>query len=131
MGLQAKSHDILALGPGTCTLVRGFALRGAKAIGIDPDLRLLAEAKKLDSLVGVTIIYRVGKAEAIPLSYCSSDIITAGQCWHWFDELVVAQEIARVARPGEKVAIAHFDWLPISESLVEATEKLILRRNPT
>jgi predicted RNA methylase len=51
MGLQAKSQDIIDLGTGTGTLARGFALRGAKAIGINPDLRLLAEAKKLDSLM--------------------------------------------------------------------------------
>jgi hypothetical protein len=33
-------------------------------------------------------------------------------------------------KPGGKLAIAHFDWLPLVGSMVEATEHLIQRYNP-
>ena len=57
-------------------------------------------------------------------------VVTAGQCWHWFDGRQAALECARVLKPNGFVVIAHFDWLPIPEGVVEATEHLIVRHNP-
>lgn len=41
-----------------------------------------------------------GTAEAIPLTDASVDAVLVGQAFHWFDEAVALQEIARVLRPG-------------------------------
>lgn len=33
-------------------------------------------------------------------------------------------------KPGGKLVIANFDWLPLARNVVEATEELIIRYNP-
>jgi SAM-dependent methyltransferase len=63
------------------------------------------------------------------LSGASVDVVSAGQCWHWFDRPAAAVEARRVLRPGGAIVICHFDWLPIPGNVVEATEALILEHN--
>jgi hypothetical protein len=56
--------------------------------------------------------------------------VVAGQCWHWFDRAAAAAEAARVLRATGKIAIAHYDWLPLASNVVAQTERLIERHNP-
>ena len=110
----ARMNDhasFLDLGTGTGTLARGFALRGCHVTGIDPSAQMLEQAKELDQQAGVEVEYRVAKAEATRLPDASFDIVTAGQCWHWFDRPTAAQEVKRILKPGGTIIIAHFDWL--------------------
>jgi ubiquinone/menaquinone biosynthesis C-methylase UbiE len=46
-----------------------------------------------------------GTAEAIPLEDASVDVVTVAQAFHWFDAPVALAEIARVLRPGGRLAI--------------------------
>jgi SAM-dependent methyltransferase len=57
--------------------------------------------------------------------------VSAGQCWHWFDRPRAAAEAFRVLKPGGKLVIAHFDWLPLPGNVVQATEELIKVYNPS
>jgi len=110
-GFVKAGASLLDLGTGTGTLARGFALRGCRVTGIDPSAQMLEQAKDLDKQVGVEVEYRVAKAEATRLPDASFDIVTAGQCWHWFDRPTAAQEVKRILKPGGTIIIAHFDWL--------------------
>ena len=129
-GIGTPGQTIVDIGTGTGTLARGFALRGCRAIGIDPDERLMEQAKALDREAGVTVDYRTGVAEDLPLADDYADVITAGTCWHWFDGPKAASEAGRVGKPGAFVIIAVFAWLPLPGNVVEATEKLIEKHNP-
>ena len=60
----------------------------------------------------------------------SFDVVTAGQCWHWFDRAAAAREAARLLVPGGRLVIAHFDWLLLPGNIIEATEHLIDAFNP-
>jgi SAM-dependent methyltransferase len=130
LGIGASGETIVDVGTGTGTLARGFALRGCKVIGIDPDDRLLNQARRLDGAASVAIDYKIGYAETIPLGDGVADVVTAGQCWHWFDGPAAANEISRVTRPNGRVVVAYFSWLPLPGNVVEATEHLILKHNP-
>jgi SAM-dependent methyltransferase len=123
-------HTVIDLGTGTGTLARGFALRGCKVIGVDPDARMIGEAKKLDDQSKVSIRYVEAKAESSGLDSGAADVVTAGQCWHWFDQPRAIAEVIRLLEPGGKLVIANFDWLPLAGNVVEATEELILQHNP-
>jgi SAM-dependent methyltransferase len=123
-------HTVIDLGTGTGTLARGFALRGCKVIGVDPDPRMIGEAKKLDHRNEISIRYVEAKAESTGLEGGAADVVTAGQCWHWFDQPRAIAEVIRLLKPGGKIVIANFDWLPLTGNLVEATEELIIRYNP-
>ncbi len=104
--------------------------RGASVVGVDPSEPLLLEARRLAHAEGVHVEYRVGRAEDIDAPDGAFDVVTAGQCWHWFDRPVAAAECMRVLRPDGALAICHFDWLPLPGNVVAATEALILEHNP-
>lgn len=129
-GLVSSGQNILDLGTGTGTLARGFAKRGCQVTALDPSAPLLKEARRLSSEEGLNVAFLQGVAEATEQDDASFDIVTAGQCWHWFDRTVSGREAFRLLRDGGRLLIAHFDWLPLPGSLVEATEHLILRHNP-
>jgi SAM-dependent methyltransferase len=131
IGIGAAGETVVDVGTGTGTLARGFALRGCKVIGIDPDDRLLNQARQLDAAASVTVDYKTGCAEAIPLAHDSADIVSAGQCWHWFDGPRAAREVSRITRPRGRVVMAFFSWLPLPGNVVEATEHLIMKHNPS
>jgi SAM-dependent methyltransferase len=129
-GIGMPGQVVVDLGTGTGTLARGFALRECKVIGIDVAEPLLQEARRLSQHTGIEVDFRFGRAEATGLPAQTADLITAGQCWHWFDSHQAAREAARVLKPNGHLIIAHFDWLPLTGNVVEATEKLILQHNP-
>lgn len=130
LGIGQRNQIVADVGTGTGTLARGFARRGMKVIAIDPDERLLVQAKRLDARASVSIDYRSGTAEALPLGDEVVDVVTAGQCWHWFNGPVAARETARVLRRSGYVVVAHLDWLPWQASVVDLTERLIVAHNP-
>lgn len=130
LGIGVSRDIVVDLGTGTGSLARGFALRGCEVTGIDPDERLLRQARQLDASAQVRIDYKIGRAEAIPLPDNFADTVSAGQCWHWFDGPTAAAEISRIIKPRGRVIVAHFDWLPLPGNVVEATERLILEHNP-
>jgi SAM-dependent methyltransferase len=99
-------------------------------IGIDPSAAMLDQARALDAEAGVDVEYRVATAEETGLPGGTADVVTAGQCWHWFDRAGAAREVARVLRPDGTVVIAHFDWIPLAGNVAHATEELILAHNP-
>ena len=128
-GIGVVGQRVLDLGTGTGTLARGFALRGCQVTGLDPSSALTEEAKRLDQEAQVSIQYVTAKAEQTGLPDTSFDVVTAGQCWHWFDRPKAAQEVRRLLIPNGQLVIAHFDWIPLPGNVVEATEKLIEHHN--
>ncbi|MEH2255487.1 class I SAM-dependent methyltransferase [Nostoc sp.] len=129
-GIGLPGQNIVDLGTGTGTLARGFADRGAYVIAIDPSASLLEQARLLSESVQLKVDYRVATAENTELPDASADVVTAGQCWHWFDRLRAVEEITRILRVNGLLAIAHFDWIPLKGNVVEATEQLIEAHNP-
>ncbi len=130
-GVGVPGQHVLDLGTGTATLARGFALRGCTVTGLDPSLDLLRAALKLDDVMNVSISYVMAVAENTGFCRSSFDVVTAGQCWHWFERPRAAQEARRILLPGGYLVITHFDWLPLPGNVVDATEQLILAHNPS
>lgn len=129
-GIGFRNQRILDLGTGTGTVARGLARRGCRLTALDPSSPLIEQARLLDAELGVKIDYVVASAEETGLPDQSFDVVTAGQCWHWFKRDLAALEASRVLRPGGTLVISHFDWLPLAGNAVEATESLILKHNP-
>jgi len=129
-GIGRPGQRLLDVGTGTGTLARGFAWCGCEVTALDPSEPLLEQAKLLDQKASVTIRYVVGKAEETRLPAKSFEIVTAGQCWHWFDRPRAAQEVRRLLVSDSQLVIAHFDWIPLPGNVVEVTERLIEQHNP-
>ncbi len=121
---------LLDLGTGTGALARGFAARGADVTALDRAAPLLEVARRLAQEEGLELDAVRAVAERLPFPAGRFDVVSAGQCWHWFDRARAADEVRRVLKPGGKVVLAHFDWIPLPGNVVEATEQLIIRYNP-
>jgi len=131
LGFGIPGQRVLDLGTGTGSLARGFARAGALVTGLDVSPLLLEQARALDRAEDLHIDYRVARAEASGFGDAQFDMISAGQCWHWFERARAAAEVRRLLHPGGRVLIAHFDWLPLPGNVVAATEALILKHNPS
>jgi SAM-dependent methyltransferase len=129
-GVGIEGQRIVDVGTGTGTLARGFALRRCRVVGIDPSQSMVEEARRLDLAAGVTVEYRIGRAEETGFPEGSVDVYAAGQCWHWFDRPAAAAEARRILVGGGAIVICHFDWLPRRGNVVQATEELVASHNP-
>ena len=128
--IGTPGQSLLDLGSGTGTLARGFARRGAQVTALDVSQEMLNAAAALAAEEGLEIAFRQAGAEATGLPEGGFDSVTAGQCWHWFDSAAAAAEARRLLRPGGRLAICYFDWLPLAGNVVAASEALIEAHNP-
>ncbi len=129
MELVRSGQRLLDLGTGTGSLGRLFAQRGCQVTGLDVSPELLDRAQALDREAGVQTRYVNASAEATGLPDGAFDLVSAGQCWHWFDRPAAAREASRLLCDGGYIVIAHFDWLPSADNVVATTEELILHYN--
>lgn len=130
LGVTPRGARALDLGTGTGSFARALARRGALVTGLDPSPELLREARRLDEEAGLQLQYVQGRAESTELPDASFDLVSAAQCWWWFDAFAALAEVRRVLAPGGTLIIASYDWLPLPGNVVAATEELILRHNP-
>ena len=126
----SRSLD-LATGPGTMALE--LAALGSSVVGIDISAEQIATANRVakERDLEDRARFRVANAEDTGLEASSFDLVTAGQCWHWFDSTAAMAEVRRVLRPGGVLAIAHYSYLAEHSPVARDTEDLILEFNPS
>ncbi len=120
----------LDLGTGTGSLALGLAKRGLDVVGLDPSTALLEVARRRASELGVAVRFVEGAAENTQVDAATFDIVTAGQCWWWFDAELTVAEAKRALKPEGRLLIANFCYLALAGSVAGRTESLILKHNP-
>ena len=104
-GLCAKGQRVLDLGTGTGVLPRNLYRYGARWTGCDisenqiKQARLLAEQSRMD------IEFMTVPTENIEFPDESFDVITACQCFWYFDHERVAPQLARMLKRGGNLLI--------------------------
>lgn len=129
LGVAQPGVRVLDLGTGTGTLALGLAGWGAVVTGIDVAEGQLLHARRAARRAGIDVRFLEAPAEETGLPDASFDVVTAGQCWHWFDRARAAAEVRRVLVPGGRVVIAHFDFRP--GRVVDATLAVVKRHRRT
>ena len=96
---------------GTGAMAERAAARGAKVTGVDLAPVLIETARERAADQGLEIDYRVGDCERLELEDASFDAVSS-TCGVMFapDHEAAASELARVTRPGGRIALAN--WTP-------------------
>jgi len=123
---------VLDLGTGPGVVALPLAERGAHVIGTDISQAQIAAAQQRAAAAGLQdrCTFEVAPAEQSRFEDGRFDVITAGQCWHWFDHDKALAECTRLLAPGGLLVIAHYCYLPQHSELVRASEALVLKHNP-
>ena len=93
--------DVVDLGAGTGKLTRSLVALGHRVTAVEPLAEMLEELRTAVPDAEAVI----GSAESMPLRDGSADVVTCAQAFHWFDHGPALAEIARVLRPGGRLAL--------------------------
>lgn len=130
-GIGRKGQRILDLGSGTAVLPLNLYHTGAyfAATDISEDqIRFGMRDAKEKGMENIS--FGVCCAEDTGFDDSSFDIVTAAQCFQYFDAQRVAGEIYRVLRPNGLFCKIFMDWLPYEDDIIREMEECVLRYNP-
>ncbi len=68
--------------------------------------------------------------EDICFSDKSFDVITACQCFLYFNHETVMPKFYRMLRKGGNILVLYMAWLPFEDKIAGASENLVLKYNP-
>ena len=127
-GLCTADQNVLDLGTGTGVLPRNLYRYGAKWTATDISENQIEQAKLLSK--GMDIDYHTVSTENICFPDECFDVITACQCFWYFDHPQVMPNLSRMLKPGGSLLVLYMAWLPYEDKIAEASEKLVLKYSP-
>lgn len=92
---------VLDLAAGTGKLTRRLLELEADVVAVEPVTAMRGQLQAI--LPDVEVLDGLG--EAIPVPDASVEVVTVAQAFHWFDAPAALAEIARVLRPGGRLAL--------------------------
>lgn len=127
-GLCMRGQRVLDVGTGTGVLPRNMYGYGAKWIAADISENQIAQAKILSA--GMDIDYYALPAEDIDFPEKSFDVITACQCFWYFDHEQIKSRFFRMLKPEGRILVLYMAWLPFEDKIAGESEKLVLKYSP-
>lgn len=115
---------VVDLGAGTGKFTPLLLATGAAVIAVEPVAQMLARLTA--DAPGATAVQ--GTATAIPLPDASVDAVVCAQAFHWFATRAALDEIARVLKPGGRLALvwnvrdARVPWVAAMDAITNAHE---------
>jgi SAM-dependent methyltransferase len=97
--LADQPARLLDVGCGTGIAARLFAARGCAVLGLEPDPRMAAVARRRGTEV------EIGTIEEWDPRGRRFDLLIAGQSWHWVDPDAGARRAAAVLRPAGRIGL--------------------------
>ena len=129
-GLCIKGQRVLDIGTGTGVLPRNMYKYGAKWTGTDISPEQIEQAKILADDSKLKIDFQAVPTEQIEFEKESFDVITACQCFWYFDHEKVMPELAGFLKSDGRMLILYMAWLPYEDRIAGASEELVLKYSP-
>lgn len=130
-GIGKKGQKILDLGSGTAVLPVNMYHTGAEFTATDISEnqiefgRKIAKERKLDN-----INFKVCSAENTGFEDNTFDVVTAVQCFQYFNADKSTKEIRRVLKPDGLFCKIFMDWLPFEDEVIGEMENHVLKYSP-
>lgn len=126
--LCVTGQRVLDLGTGTGVLPRNMYRYGAKWTGTDISENQIEKARELSD--GMDIDYYAMPAEQLEFADNSFDVITACQCFWYFDHEKIMPVLHRLLKDNGRILILIMEWLPFEDRIAGESEKLVLKYSP-
>ncbi len=131
-GLSLTPDSLLVdVAAGTGKLTRLLAERDTNPIALEPVLGMRSELRRTAPEIPIV----AAMAEALPFRTASIDAVTVAQAFHWFDNPTSHHQLARVIRPGGKLALLwnardrQVAWVDAIWSIMDRIERHAPWRN--
>lgn len=131
LGLCTKGQNVLDLGTGTGVLPRNMYKFGANFIGADISENQIEQAIILSKEKDMNIEYVVASAETVDFPDGTFDVVTACQCFVYFDKPIALPKIHKMLKKDGHFCILFMAWLPAENEIAQNSEDLVLKYNPS
>lgn len=128
--LCINGQKVLDLGTGTGVLPRNMYHFGAEWTGTDISENQILMARLLSDRSNMNIQYHTVAAEDIDFPDNTFDVITACQCFWYFDHKKIIPKLSHILKPNGRLLILYMAWLPFEDKIAGASEALILKYSP-
>ena len=129
-GLCRTGQKVLDVGTGSGVLPRSMFPYGARWTGIDISPEQIRQARRLSEKAGMDIDFQAVSAEELDYPDAYFDVITACQCFWYFDHSRVAPEFCRMLKRDGRLVILYMAWLPYEDEIAGKSEELVLKYSP-
>lgn len=126
--LCMAGQSVLDLGTGTGVLPRNMYRYGAKWTATDLSENQIEQARILSD--GMDIDYHVAATENIRFPDDSFDVVTACQCFWYFDHETLMPKLWHMLKQEGSILVLYMAWLPFEDKIAGASEDLVLKYNP-
>ena len=130
LGYCKNGQKVLDLGTGTGVLPRNMYKYGAEFTGTDISENQISFAEKLSSAADMHIKYIVSSAENLDFAENTFDVVTACQCFMYFDKKIILPKIHKFLKDNGHFLILFMAWLPYESNIAKKSEDLVLKYNP-
>ena len=110
--LCINGQKILDIGTGTGVLPRNLYKYGGEFVGIDVSENQIEQARILAKQSDMNIDFRYVAAEDVDFEENTFDVVTACQCFTYFNHEVLAKRLHHIIKDGGKLVVLYMAWLP-------------------
>ncbi|MCR4939508.1 MAG: class I SAM-dependent methyltransferase [Treponemataceae bacterium] len=130
-GLGVKGQACLDVGTGTGVIPRNMYKFGADWTGIDISENQIEMARMLSEKKSMKIKYQTVAVEDVAYPEESFDVITACQCFVYFDKARALPNLARMLKKDGLFVVLFMSWLPDRHELTRLSKESVERANPS
>lgn len=123
-----NGQSVLDIGTGSGVLPRNMYKYGAKWTATDISSEQIKHAKLLSK--GMDISYHVSSTENLSFDDNTFDVITACQCFWYFNHKRVMPMFYRLLKANGRLLVLYMAWLPFEDKIAGESERLVLKYNP-